>query len=141
MNALRATASACLFAAVSTSAFAVDMSTLPDISVLPKDWVQVSPLIPMLGEHYDNAKLGTVPHAEAYCGYKGKIICIEYLMTPADFAAGKTFKNLHGIEGLPPVDHIDLDYEPNGHGDWANIPLYMLRVYYVSVSHLAAMTP
>ena len=141
MNALRALASACLFATATTSVMAVDLDSLPNIKDLPKDYVQVSPLIPMLGEHYDNQKLGTVPHAEAYCGYKGKIICIEYLTTPADFAAGKSFKNLHGVGGLPPVDHIDLDFEAKGHGDWKGIALYMLRVYFISTADLAAMTP
>jgi hypothetical protein len=141
MNMFKAAAAALLLAVVSTPVLAVDMSTLPDLTVLGKDWVQVSPLIPMLGEHYDNAKLGTVPHAEAYCGYKGKIICIEYLMTPGDFASGKQFKDLHGIAGLPPVDHIDVDWEPTGHGDWTGIPLYMLRVYFISVDDLKAMAP
>lgn len=84
MNALRMTATALLFAAAATSATATDFNASPDLSVLPKGWIQSSPLIPMLGEHYDNAKLGTVPHAGAY-RLKGKIICTDYLMTPADF--------------------------------------------------------
>jgi hypothetical protein len=141
MNAFRALASACLFATATTSAMAVDFASLPNIGDLPSGYIQVSPLIPMLGEHYDDQKLGTVPHGQAYCGYKGKIICIEYLMTPADFAAGKSFKDLHGVAGLPPVDHIDLDFEAQGHGDWKDIALYMLRVYFISTADLAAMTP
>jgi hypothetical protein len=143
MNAFRAIASACLFTiATATSALAVDFEQLPKISDLPKGYVQVSPLIPMLGEHYDDEPVGTVPHGDAYAGYKGRIIAMEFLMTPEEFAQGKTWKNLRTEPSvkMPPVDHIDVDYDPQGHGDW-HVPLYMLRVYYVSPEFLAAMKP
>jgi hypothetical protein len=143
MNAFRAIASACLFTiATATSALAVDFEQLPKISDLPKGYVQVSPLIPMLGEHYDDEPVGTVPHGEGYAGYKGRIIAMEFLMTPEEFVQGKTWKNLRTEPSVqfPPVDHIDVDYDPQGHGAW-HVPLYMLRVYYVSPEFLAAMKP
>jgi len=141
MNAFRAITAACLFtAATATYAWAVDFDKLPLIKDLPAGFVQVSPMIPMLGEHFDDEKTGTVPHGEAYAGYKGKVIAVEYLMTPDEFAAGKTWKGLKSVDGMPPVDHIDIDYDPKGHGDW-HVPLYMLRVYYVSNDFLAQMKP
>ena len=130
--------SAFLIAGCATSAFAVDLSTLPDIKNLPPGYAQISPMIPMLGEHYGRGKVGSMPFDPVYCAYKGKVTCIEYLLSPADFASGKSWKSLPGLEGLPPVDHIDIDYEPNGHGDWP-MSLYDLRIYFISISDLKAM--
>ena len=125
MNTFRVIASACLFTLMTaTSALAVDFDKLPLISDLPKDYIQTSPMIPMLGEHYDNEPVGTVPHGEAYAGYKGRIIAVEFLMTPQEFAAGKTWKGLKTEPGMPAVDHIDVDFDPKGHGAWT-VPLYM----------------
>jgi hypothetical protein len=134
-----ALSSALLIAGFATSALAVDLATLPDLTTLPQGYVQISPLIPLLGEHYGRGKLGAMPYDPVYCGYKGKVTCIEYLLLPSDLAAGKTWKSLSGLEGLPPVDHIDIDYEPSGHGDWS-MSLYNLRIYFISVDDLKQMT-
>jgi hypothetical protein len=141
MNAFRAMATACLFAitfAAAPVAFADELAALPSLKTIPKDYVRISPIIPLLGEHYGKGELGSMPYPPIYCGYKGKIICIEWIFSPAEFAAGKSWKNLDGISGmkLPAVDHIDITYEANGHGDWP-IPLYSLRVYFVSIDLLA----
>jgi hypothetical protein len=141
MNAFRAIASACLFTAtlaLAPSAFADELAGLPSLETLPKDYVRISPTIPLLGEHYGKGKVGTLPYPAIYCGWKGKIICIEWTLSPSEFAAGKSWKNLDGISGmkLPAADHIDITYEANGHGDWP-IPLYSLRVYFVSNELLA----
>lgn len=138
MNVMRMTATALLFAAAATSVMAVDLDTLPDITSLPAGYAQISPLIPMLGEHYGRGKVGSMPYDPVYCGYKGKVTCIEYLFTPAEFASGKSWKSLPGLEGLPPVDHIDIDYEADGHGDWP-MSLYNLRIYFISIDDLGAM--
>jgi len=141
MSAFRAIAAACLFTIVSSAAnavFADELETLPNLKSLPKGYERISPVIPLLGEHYAKGPVGTMPYGPIYCGYKGKIICIEWIFSPADFAAGKTWKNLDGIAGmkLPAPDHIDIIYEANGHGDWP-IPLYSLRSYFVSNELLA----
>ena len=140
-NAIRAIAAACLFsitASLATAAVADELEKLPSLKAVPKDYVRISPIIPQLGEHYGSAALGTLPYVPVYCGYKGKIICVEWIFSPKEFAEGKSWKNLGGITGmnLPPADHIDVTYEANGHGDWP-VPLYSLRVYFVSNELLA----
>jgi hypothetical protein len=141
MNMFLKTAAAYVFAtAISISGFAMadELAKLPDVSTLPKGYYRISPAIPLLGEHYGRGPVGSMPYDPIYCVYKGKIICVEWLFSPADFAAGKNWKNLDGISGmnLPAPDHIDITYEANGHGDWP-IPLYNLRSYFVSNTFLA----
>ena len=141
MNAFRAIAAACLFsitAVFATNAVADELEKLPSLKSLPTDYVRISPAIPLLGEHYGKGTLGSLPYAPIYCGYKGKIICIEWIMSPQEIAAGKSWKNLGGITGmnLPSADHVDITYEANGHGDWP-VPLYNVRVYFVSNELLA----
>jgi hypothetical protein len=141
MNAVRAIAAACLFtilASAASVAFADELEALPSLKSLPKGYEKISQVIPLLGEHYGKGPVGTMPYGPIYCGYKGKIICVEWILSPADFAAGKTWKDLDGIAGmkLPAPDHIDMIYEANGHGDWP-IPLYSLRSYFVSNAFLA----
>ena len=141
MNAFRANAAACLFsitAVFATTAVADELEKLPSLKSLPTDYMRISPVIPLLGEHYGKGTLGSLPYAPIYCGYKGKIICIEWIMSPQEFAAGKSWKNLGGITGmnLPSTDYVDITYEANGHGDWP-VPLYNVRVYFVSKELLA----
>jgi hypothetical protein len=141
MNAFRAIACVCLFAitlASAPNAFADELAGLPGLDNMPKDYARISPIIPLLGEHYGKGKVGTMPYPPIYCGYKGKIICVEWILSPSEFAAGKSWKNLDGISGmkLPAIDHFDITYEANGHGDWP-IPLYNLRAYFISNDLLA----
>jgi hypothetical protein len=143
MNAFRAIAAVCLFSlslATTPVAFADELAGLPGLETLPKDYVRISPVIPLLGEHFGKGELGSMPYAPVYCGYKGKIICIEWIFSPAEFAAGKSWKDLDGFAEmkLPAIDHIDITYEAYGHGDWP-IPLYNLRAYFVSNDLLAKM--
>jgi hypothetical protein len=141
MNAFRAIAAACLFTlalSTTTVANADELENLPSLKSLPKGYERISPVIPLLGEHFGKGAVGTMPYAPIYCAYKGKIICVEWIFSPADFASGKTWKNLDGIAGmkLPAPDHVDIVYEANGHGDWP-VPLYSLRSYFVSNELLA----
>ena len=141
MNAFPALATACLFTvtlALAPSAFADEPAALPGLETLPKDYTRISPVIPLLGEHYGRGEVGSMPYPPIYCGYKGKIICIERIFSPAEFAAGKSWKNPDGVSGmkLPAVDHLDITCEANGHGDWP-IPPYNLRAYFVSNNLLA----
>lgn len=141
MNAFRVIAVACLLTVVAsavTVAKADELENMPSLKSLPKGYERISPVIPLLGEHYGKGTVGTMPYGPIYCAYKGKIICIEWIFSPTDFAAGKAWKNLDGIAGmkLPAPDHIDITYEANGHGDWP-IPLYSLRSYFVSNELLA----
>ena len=141
MNAFRAIAAACLFSITATAvtvAVADELESLPSLKTVPKDYKRISPVIPLLGEHYGKGELGSLPYPPVYCGYKGKIICIEWIFSPKEFAEGKSWKSLGGISGmkLPPLDHVDVVYEANGHGDWP-VPLYSMRAYFVSNDLLA----
>ena len=71
INAFRAIAAACLFSlslAMAPVAFAGELAGLPSLDALPKDYVRISPIIPLLGEHYGKGELGSMPYAPVYCG-------------------------------------------------------------------------
>lgn len=94
-------------AAVSAAAgMAHTTAQLPDASVLPQDVIQVSPLVPRMGEHWANPQ--TLPLGPIYCVHEGKIVCFEFMISQADFEAGKSWPALTGIKNMPPVDHIDV---------------------------------
>lgn len=129
-------ASAALLALLSATlpAQALDLSHLPDVSMLPKGVVQISPVVPGMGEHW--ADPANLPLGPIYCVYQGKIVCLEFMIAQADFAAGKSWPDLPGLEGLPPVNHVNMGFEPHGHeGD--EIPHYDMHIYYLPPADMA----
>lgn len=132
-----------VFAAVMSccSAQAGGLDNLPSVDVLPEGYVQIAPFVMREGGAYGRGVPGTLPYDPVYRVDQGKIIGIEYLLTAEELAAGKSWTNLGGLEGMPPVDHVDLLFVPsyqNG-SEWKDIPLYWLRLYFVSVETLDAM--
>ena len=135
---LRILSAAFLIGAVAP-AFAHD-AALPDASSLPKDVIGVSGVVPTMGEHWANP--ADLPLGPIYGVSNGKIIFIEYMIDQADFVAGKSFLELSskaGIE-LPPVDHIDFNFEPNGHEGY-EVPHYDVHLYFVPHAEHMAIAP
>ncbi|HHY50819.1 MAG TPA: hypothetical protein GYA10_13870 [Alphaproteobacteria bacterium] len=111
---------------------------LPDASILPSNVVQVSPLVPTMGEHW--ADPSTLPLGPIYCVHKGKIVCLEFMMSQEDFSSGKSWPVLAGLPGLPPVNHVNVGFEPNGHEGF-EVPHYDVHMYFISPEDVARIQP
>jgi len=108
------------------AAYAADQMQMPKGAPppkpIPRQYVQVSPCIPTMGEHYANPK---VPDAPIYGVYQGKPVFTEIMVLPKDLAAGKSWNNV--LQPLPgyQINHVDIG-EPRarvqtagaGLGDW-----------------------
>lgn len=101
---------------------------LPGTAILPKGTVKVSGVVPQMGEHWANPK--DLPLGPIYCVHDGKVICIEYMIGQADFAAGKSWPELAGLKNLPPIDHVNVGFEPQGHEGY-EIPHYDIHIFFV----------
>lgn len=104
------------------------LAKLPSLDTLPKDVVQVSPVVPRMGTHH--AKPSELPLGPIYCGFEGKIVCLEFMISQADFNQGKSWTDLKGMDGLPPIDHTNIWFEPNGHEGY-EIPHYDIHMYFI----------
>jgi hypothetical protein len=129
---------AALFATCATAAFADELTAMPDVSVLPKEVVQISPVVPGMGEHWADPK--TLPLGPIYCVYKGKVVCLEYMISQADFAAGKSWPTLTGLTDLPSINHLSVAFEPHGHEGFT-VPHYDLHMYFLSPEQMAEVQP
>jgi hypothetical protein len=125
--------------AAAGSAFAQDVyDALPSVGILPKDVVQESPIVPAMGAHW--VKKADWPLGPIYCVYKGKIVCLEFMMSQEDFIAGKSWPALPGLAALPPVNHVSVGFEPKGHPGF-EIPHYDIHMYFLSPEEIAKITP
>jgi hypothetical protein len=119
-------------AALAAPALAVDpLEGLPSVDQLPEGVVQVSPLVPAMGEHWANPK--DLPLGPLYCVIEGKVVCVEYMIGQGDFEAGASFEGLKWPlrEGkLPPIEHTDVTFMPQGHEGY-EIPHYDFHTYFV----------
>lgn len=114
---------------VSSPVFGQDATALPDKSVLPVDAVQISAVVPKMGEHWANPK--DLPLGPIYCVYEGKVVCIEYMIAQQDFADGNSWPVLAGMTDLPSINHVDIGFEPNGHEGY-EVPHYDLHIFFIS---------
>ena len=110
--------------------------SLPGVESLPEGTVQLGPLVPKMGEHW--AIEADRPFGPIYCVHEGKVVCIEYMIDQADFAAGKSWSDLAGMEGLPPVDHVDITYMPEGHPGH-EVPHYDVHMYFLPPEEIDAI--
>jgi hypothetical protein len=111
---------------------AAGLEALPSTASLPQGVVQVSPFIPGMGEHWADPK--NLPFGPIYCVIDGKITCMEYMISQADFEAGKSFELLRpwsAAAAQPPIDHMEFNFEPNGHEGY-QVPHYDVHMYFVS---------
>lgn len=100
---------------------------------LPPAYVMVSPCVPSMGEHWANPKdLG----APIYGVYHGKVVFSEIMVPKAQFEKGFNYEDLRATPGHA-IDHVDIEYEPNGHPGMT-IPHYDIHAYYVThATHMA----
>jgi len=125
--------------AATTPAFAHG-TMLPDASTLPKDVVQLSGVVPGMGEHWANP--ADMPIGPIYGVSNGKVIFLEFMIDQESFKAGKSFLELAskaGIE-LPSIDHVDFDFEPKGHEGY-EVPHYDVHMYFISHDNHMAIKP
>lgn len=110
--------------------------TLPGNEMLPEGTIQVSPVVPGMGEHWmdvANAPLGPI-----YCVHEGKVVCLEFMISQEDFAAGKSWLDLAGMPGLPPVDHMNIGFETHGHEGY-EVPHYDVHLYFLPPEEIAGI--
>ncbi len=125
-------AAAALVIASLTGVSADEFAKLPSVSILPKGTVKVSGVVPGMGEHWANPK--DLPLGPIYCVMNGRVTCMEYMISQADFQAGKSWTELTPwFEGTaqPGVDHMEFNFVPNGHEGY-EIPHYDVHMYFVS---------
>jgi hypothetical protein len=103
-------------------------AALPDATILPANVVQVSPVVPAMGEHW--ADPATLPLGPIYCVHEGKVVCLEFMMSQEDFADGKSWPELAGLSGLPAVDHVDIGFQAHGHEGFET-PHYDIHMFFI----------
>ncbi len=125
---------ACALVAGASSAHAATQPVRP--AAIPAGYVQVSPCIPTMGEHW--AMPTTLMNGGTIYGtYNGKPVFTEIMLTPKDFASGKSWDEV--LVPLPgyQINHVDIDFMPHGHPGMA-FPHYDIHAYYVShATHMA----
>ena len=136
---IRTVLAACILVpATLAGARADDYAKMPSASILPKGTVKVSETVPGMGEHWANPK--DLPLGPIYCVHKGKVICLEYMISQADFQAGKSWPTLTGLKTLPAINHVNMGFEPKGHPGY-EIPHYDMHIYFVSPELLKEIKP
>ncbi|WP_432261905.1 hypothetical protein [Cupriavidus sp. TMH.W2] len=86
MKRLRTAFSAVLLSVATGSALGA--GELPVASSLPKNVVQISPVIPGMGEHWADPK--DLPLGPIYGVSEGRVIFLEFMIDRATLAKGKT---------------------------------------------------
>jgi hypothetical protein len=51
--------------------------------------------------------------------------------------AGQSWPDLAGLDGLPPVDHVSVGFEPRGH----EVPHYAIHMYFLPPEEIAKIQP
>lgn len=110
------------------------------VLVLPKGTVQISPVVPQMGEHWTNPEEDILllenddPVFKTIYGvYEGKLVFIEQMISQKYFAEGKSFVNFAGMKGLPSpaINHTNLEFIPNGHEGYT-VPHYDIHHYFIT---------
>jgi hypothetical protein len=127
-----------LLIAATAGVQADEFDKLPSANILPDGTVKVSGVVPGMGEHWANPK--DLPLGPLYCVYKGKVVCLEYMISQADFAAGKSWPELTGLKNLPPINHIHVGFEAKGHEGY-EIPHYDIHIYFASPEAMKSIKP
>jgi hypothetical protein len=112
--------------------------SLPDAAMVPEGTIQLSGVVPAMGEHWGNP--ADMPLGPIYCIHEGKIVCLEFMIAQADFEAGKSWPDLAGMDGLPPVDHVSIGFEPAGHEGY-EVPHYDIHMYFLPPEEIAKIQP
>lgn len=102
---------------------------------LPEGTVQISPCVPGMGQH--RARPQDLPFGPIYGVMGERLVFVEVMIAQTDFAAGKSWKDvLKPLRGYA-IDHVDIEFEPQGHEGYT-IPHYDIHAYFVPhAEHLA----
>lgn len=123
-----------LFSSITAAAAQGSYDALPVASMLPEDVVQLSGVVPQMGEHW--GKIDNLPLGPIYCVHENKIVCLEFMISQEDFAAGESWPVLAGMDGLPPVNHVSISFEPEGHEGY-EIPHYDIHMFFLTPEEVA----
>jgi hypothetical protein len=104
---------------------------------IPSGAVMVSPCVATMGEHWANLK--DLPLGPIYGVWQGKPVFTEFMVSKEQLDHGWSYANVRALPGYT-IDHIDVNYEPNGHEGFP-VPHYDIHAYYVSPADQAAICP
>lgn len=104
---------------------------------IPADALMVSPCVASMGEHWANVK--SLPLGPIYGVWQGKPVFTEIMISVEQLKKGFSYADIHALPGYT-IDHIDVNYEPNGHAGFP-IPHYDVHAYYVSPAVQATICP
>ncbi len=95
---------------------------------LPEGTVQVSACVPGMGEHW--AQPSDLPFGPIYGVMGERLVFVEIMVAQSDFAAGKSWRDLlKPLKGYA-IDHVDVEFEPQGHEGYP-VPHYDIHAYFV----------
>lgn len=110
------------------------------VLVLPNGTVQITPVIPQMGEHWTNPEEDILimenndPVFKTIYGvYEGKLVFIEQMISQKYLVEGKSFVNFAGMKGLPSpsIDHTNIEFIPTGHEGYT-MPHYDIHHYFIT---------
>ncbi|MBV9333504.1 MAG: hypothetical protein JO146_05820 [Candidatus Eremiobacteraeota bacterium] len=104
---------------------------------IPADAMLVSPCVATMGEHWANLK--DLPTGPIYGVWQGKPVFTEIMVPVSELQKGFSYAGIHALPGYT-IDHIDFEYEPNGHPGLP-VPHYDLHAYYVTPAVQASICP
>ncbi|UVI29213.1 hypothetical protein [Paenibacillus spongiae] len=103
------------------------------VLALPKGSVQITPVVPAMGEHWSNPQAGDLPTGPIYGVYNGKLVFLEYMIAQEDFVNGTDHANLAGMKGVPSpsVVQLDIEFQATGHEGF-EVPHYDIHAYFIT---------
>ena len=103
------------------------------VLALPEGTVQISPVVPAMGEHWSNPEAGDLPTGPIYGVYNGKLVFIEYMIAQEDFVNGKNHVNVAGMKGVPSpsIVQMDIEFQATGHEGF-EVPHYDIHAYFIT---------
>lgn len=101
------------------------------VLVLPPGVIQLSPVVPKMGEHWANP--GDLPVGPVYGVYNGKLVFTELLLSHELLNKGENVVDIQAMKGLPspPVLHTDVEFVKNGHEAYP-VSHYMIHNYFIT---------
>ncbi len=116
------------------------------VSAPPEDAIQLTPVIPAMGEHWANP--ADMPLGPIYGVFQEQLVFVEYMfnqdmleeVTITTPEGDETFKELAGLSIGAPVDHMDVSFNPQGHEGF-EVTHWDIHAYSVSHEEHMAFAP
>lgn len=117
---------------------------------LPEGAVQLSPVVPAMGEHWANP--AQLPLGPIYMVYKGEVIGLEYMWTEDMMQEISIPPNPLEPEGLDlsalvplpvgvTVNYVDVAFMHHGHAGMEGVPHWDMHLYFIPKAEVDAITP